>query len=113
MKSIEILGMRQARAWDMASLNEFRKFFGLKPHKTFEDMNDDPRVADQLRHLYEHPDKVELYTGMSALPKRMISLIMFQRLDRGEIQGANDKGGGRTSRRGYLPNVHHISSHLV
>ena len=66
MKSIEILGMRQARAWDMASLNEFRKFFGLQPHKTFEDMNDDPKVAEQLRNLYEHPDKVELYTGLIA-----------------------------------------------
>ena len=66
MKSIEILGMKQARAWEMASLNEFRLFFGLKPHKTFEDVNDDPKVAAQLRHLYEHPDKLELYTGLIA-----------------------------------------------
>ncbi|KAL9089341.1 MAG: hypothetical protein Q9159_002557 [Coniocarpon cinnabarinum] len=66
MKSIEILGMRQARAWDVASLNEFRKFFGLQPHKSFDDVNDDPKVAEQLKHLYEHPDKIELYTGLIA-----------------------------------------------
>lgn len=66
MKSIEILGMRQARAWDVASLNEFRKFFGLKAHKSFEDVNDNPYVAEQLKYLYEHPDNIELYTGLIA-----------------------------------------------
>lgn len=59
-----MLGMMQARKWKCGSLNEFRKFFGLKPHKTFEDINSDPKVADQLRHLYEHPDFVELYPGI-------------------------------------------------
>ena len=63
MKSIEILGMKQARSWDMASLNEFRKFFGLKEHKTFEDICPDPKVAGQMQNLYETPDQVELYTG--------------------------------------------------
>ena len=58
--------MQQARKWNCGSLNEFRKFFGLKPHKTFEDINSDPRVADQLRHLYEHPDFVEMYPGIVA-----------------------------------------------
>lgn len=66
LKSIDILGMRQARAWELASLNEFRAFFGLTKHKTFEDVNPDPKVAAQMRHLYEHPDKVELYTGLIA-----------------------------------------------
>lgn len=27
-------------------------------------MNPDKAVAAQLRHLYEHPDKIELYTGL-------------------------------------------------
>lgn len=26
----------------------------------------DPNVADQLRHLYEHPDYVEMYPGIVA-----------------------------------------------
>lgn len=64
LKAVEILGMQQARKWGLGSLNEFRKFFGLKPHATFEDINPDPKVADQLRHLYEHPDYVEMYPGL-------------------------------------------------
>ena len=64
MKAIEILGMKQARSWEVGSLNEFRKFFGLKEHKTFEDINSDKHVANQLRSLYEKPSQVELYTGL-------------------------------------------------
>ena len=51
LKAITVLGMQQSRAWNLGSLNEFRKFFGLKPHETFEDICDDPAVSDQLRHL--------------------------------------------------------------
>lgn len=64
LRSVEILGINQARKWNIGSLNEFRKFFGLKPHETFEEINSDPEIADQLRHLYEHPDYVELYPGI-------------------------------------------------
>ena len=61
-RSIEILSIMQARQWNLASLNEFREFFNLKKHEKFEDIN--PDIADQLRHLYESPDKVELYPGI-------------------------------------------------
>ncbi|KAE8168156.1 heme peroxidase [Aspergillus tamarii] len=66
LRSVEILGMEQARRWNVGSLNEFRKFFDLKPYQSFEEINSDPEVADQLRHLYEHPDYVELYPGIVA-----------------------------------------------
>ena len=66
MRVIDILGIEQARAWNLASLNEFRKYFGLEPHETFESINSDPDVANSLRHLYEHPDHVELYPGLVA-----------------------------------------------
>lgn len=56
--------MQQARDWNLASLNEFRKFFQLKPHETFDAINPDPVVAEQLKHLYEHPDYVEMYPGL-------------------------------------------------
>lgn len=35
MKAIDVLGMKQAREWGVATLNEVRKFFKLKPHATF------------------------------------------------------------------------------
>lgn len=62
MRAIEVLGIEQARAWNCATLNEFRKHFGLTPHRTFDDIN--PEVADQLKNLYETPDLVELYPGL-------------------------------------------------
>ena len=49
---------------EVASLNEFRKFFGLKTHDTFEDINPDPEIADLLRKIYDSPDMVELYPGL-------------------------------------------------
>ncbi|KAI1909515.1 hypothetical protein LOZ53_002679 [Ophidiomyces ophidiicola] len=64
LKAVEILGILQARSWNLSSLNEFRKYFNLAPHKTFEDINSDPEIADQLRHFYGHPDNVELYPGI-------------------------------------------------
>ncbi|KAL8994260.1 MAG: hypothetical protein Q9169_005713 [Polycauliona sp. 2 TL-2023] len=64
LRAISMLGLQQGRKWNLGSFNEFRKFFGLQDHKTFEDINPDPTVADSLRHLYEHPDKVEIYTGL-------------------------------------------------
>jgi cytochrome P450 len=64
MRVIEILGIQQARAWNVASLNEFRKYFNLTPHQTFKDINSDPYVADQLMRLYDTPDQVELYVGL-------------------------------------------------
>ncbi|PWY90211.1 peroxidase [Aspergillus heteromorphus CBS 117.55] len=66
LRSVEILGIEQSRKWNVGSLNEFRKFFDLKPYETFEEINSDPEVADALRHLYEHPDYVELYPGIVA-----------------------------------------------
>ncbi|PQE12457.1 fatty acid oxygenase protein [Rutstroemia sp. NJR-2017a BBW] len=64
LRAVEILGMEQARAWKCATLNEFRQFFGLKPHETFEDINSDPAVSEKLKVLYDTPDLVELYTGL-------------------------------------------------
>jgi linoleate 8R-lipoxygenase/9,12-octadecadienoate 8-hydroperoxide 8R-isomerase len=66
LRSVEILGIIQARAWNLASLNEFREFTGLTKHATFEDINPDPAVAEKLRNLYDHPDFVELYPGLVA-----------------------------------------------
>jgi hypothetical protein len=64
MRAIEVLGIEQSRAWNLGSLNEFRKYFGLEPHRSFEDITSDPYVAEQLKHLYDHPDKVEIYPGI-------------------------------------------------
>lgn len=66
MKLIETLGIRQAREWQVATLNEFRKFFGLEPHKDFSDITSNEEVQKSLKALYTHPDYVELYPGIVA-----------------------------------------------
>lgn len=63
-RAIEVLGIEQARSWNLGSLNEFRKHFKLEPHKTFADITSDKDVQEQLKHLYDHPDKVEIYPGI-------------------------------------------------
>jgi hypothetical protein len=65
-RAIEVLGIEQARAWNLGSLNEFRKHFDLEPHNTFQDITSDKYVQEQLKHLYDHPDKVEIYPGLVA-----------------------------------------------
>ena len=64
LKIVEVLGIKQARKWQVASLNEFRQFFGLKRHEAFTDINSDPEIATLLEKLYTSPDMVELYPGL-------------------------------------------------
>ncbi|GLA37646.1 hypothetical protein AnigIFM63309_004597 [Aspergillus niger] len=64
LRMVEIAGILTARKWNLASLNEMRDFFKLKRHSSFEDINPDPRIADLLRKLYDHPDMVEMYPGI-------------------------------------------------
>jgi cytochrome P450 len=63
-RAIEVLGIEQARSWNLGSLNEFRKYFKLEPHRTFGSITKDKDVQEQLKHLYDHPDKVEIYPGI-------------------------------------------------
>lgn len=64
MRAIEVLGITQARKWNLGTLNEFRQHFRLKPYKEFSDISSNEEVAETLRHLYDHPDNVELYPGL-------------------------------------------------
>lgn len=64
LRAVEIIGIYQARKWGVGTLNDFREFFGLKRHDTFESICKSPAVQKALCDLYEHPDKVELYPGV-------------------------------------------------
>uniref|UniRef100_A0A0L0MYV5 linoleate 8R-lipoxygenase n=1 Tax=Tolypocladium ophioglossoides (strain CBS 100239) TaxID=1163406 RepID=A0A0L0MYV5_TOLOC len=64
LKIVEVLGINQARKWQVASLNEFREFFGLKRYEKFSDINSNPEIASILEKLYTDPDMVELYPGL-------------------------------------------------
>ena len=73
-KAVEALGIKQARAWQLSTLNEFRKHFNLTTYKTFEEINPDPYIASQLKHLYDHPDNVEIYPGLAVEGKKEITV---------------------------------------
>lgn len=51
LKAIEILGIEQGRRWGLASLNEFREFFNLKPFSTFKEINSQPGIAEARKCL--------------------------------------------------------------
>ncbi|KHN98764.1 heme peroxidase [Metarhizium album ARSEF 1941] len=64
LKVVEVLGINQARKWQVASLNEFRDFFGLKRYDKFSEINSNEEIATILEKLYADPDMVELYPGL-------------------------------------------------
>ncbi|KAK6343416.1 hypothetical protein TWF730_011005 [Orbilia blumenaviensis] len=64
LKAVEVAGILQARKWEIGTLNDFREFFGMKRHETFDSVNKDPEIQQALRDLYEDVDKVEFYPGV-------------------------------------------------
>lgn len=80
----------------MASLNEFRQFFGLEPHKTFRDVNEDLHIQEALENLYDSPDMIEMYPG--------IFIEGIEKADCADEKHTKLKGVGfpRTAARGVL-----------
>ncbi|KAF5350259.1 hypothetical protein D9758_007813 [Tetrapyrgos nigripes] len=66
MRLHEIMGIENSRRWGVCSLNDFRKFLGLKTYSTFREWNPDPEIADAAEKLYGHIDNLELYVGLQA-----------------------------------------------
>lgn len=64
LKAVEIMGILQARKWEIGTLNDFRDFFGLPRHANFQSVSKNVDIQNALRDLYEHPDKIELYPGI-------------------------------------------------
>ncbi|KAG8813511.1 hypothetical protein FRC19_002379, partial [Serendipita sp. 401] len=64
MKVVEVMGIKTARKWGVCSLNEFRKFVGLKQYESFEEWNPTGDIAKVARDLYQHIDNLELYVGL-------------------------------------------------
>lgn len=64
LKPVEIMGILQARKWGIGTLNDFREFFDMSRHESFQSISKNVDIQNALRDLYEHPDKVELYPGI-------------------------------------------------
>ncbi|KAI0654091.1 linoleate diol synthase [Cubamyces menziesii] len=66
MRLHEIMGIEQNRQWGVCSLNDFRKFLGLKTYSSFLEWNPDPEIANAAEKLYGDIDRLELYVGLQA-----------------------------------------------
>ncbi|KAH9940835.1 heme peroxidase [Epithele typhae] len=66
MRLHEIMGIESNRRWGVCSLNDFRKFLGLKTYSSFLEWNTNPDVARAAEKLYGHIDRLELYVGLQA-----------------------------------------------
>ncbi|WP_454718187.1 peroxidase family protein [Caulobacter segnis] len=66
LQIVEERAIQQARDNKIDSYNAYRVANGLKAVTTFEEISTRPGVADQLKALYGHVDKVELYVGLFA-----------------------------------------------
>lgn len=60
----------RAREPGVPRYNEFRKMLRLAPARTFEELTDNPRWAEEMRHVYGGDvDRVDLMVGLFAEPK--------------------------------------------
>jgi len=67
MRLNEIMGIEQSRRWGVCSLNDFRKYLGLKPYATFLEWNSNPEIAEAASKLYYGDiNNLELYVGLQA-----------------------------------------------
>ncbi|KAH8900626.1 linoleate diol synthase [Thozetella sp. PMI_491] len=67
LKRVEIMGMLQARnAFNVCTMNEFRRYLNLKEYESFEEWNPDRETARAAELLYGHIDNLELYPGLMA-----------------------------------------------
>ncbi|KAH9479383.1 Linoleate 10R-lipoxygenase [Psilocybe cubensis] len=66
MRLNEVMGIEQNRKWGVCSLNDFRKYLGLKPFSTFLEWNSNPEIAEAAEKLYGNIEYLELYVGLQA-----------------------------------------------
>ncbi|PFH51655.1 hypothetical protein AMATHDRAFT_58795 [Amanita thiersii Skay4041] len=66
LRVVEIMTIQQARDWNTCTLNEFRKFLGLKPYASFKEWNPDANIASAAAALYKDIDNLELHVGLQA-----------------------------------------------
>ncbi|KAJ7281406.1 linoleate diol synthase [Mycena rebaudengoi] len=66
MRLHEMMGIEQNRRWGVCSLNDFRKYLGLKPYSSFLDWNPNPEIANAAEKLYGDINYLELYVGLQA-----------------------------------------------
>ncbi|KAF9006152.1 linoleate diol synthase [Cyathus striatus] len=66
MRLNEVMGIEMNRRWGVCSLNDFRRYLGLKPYSSFIEWNSDTEIAYAAEKLYGDIEYLELYVGLQA-----------------------------------------------
>jgi len=66
MRLHEVMGIEQNRRWGVCSLNDFRKFLGLRQYASFQEWNPNPDIYEAAEKLYGNIERLELYVGLQA-----------------------------------------------
>ncbi|XP_043914220.1 prostaglandin G/H synthase 1 [Protopterus annectens] len=61
---VPVLVIMESRLLRLQPFNEYRKRFGLKPYKSFQELTDDKEIAAGLQELYGDIDALEFYPGL-------------------------------------------------
>jgi len=66
LRFVEKMIIERSRKWGTCTLNEFRKFMGLKPYSNFKEWNPNQEIADAAASLYHDINNLELHVGLQA-----------------------------------------------
>lgn len=116
LKVIEMLGIEQGRQWGLASLNEFRQFFKLKPFTSFKEINSQPGIAETC--------KFSVATGGHLRSVVMSFTIADHSRSGGTVRAPRQRrivprSHGRGGKAGVLPRlwslsrIHHLGGHSI
>jgi prostaglandin-endoperoxide synthase 2 len=75
LQVVEQASIREARAVQLASYNDYRAYAGFPRVTAFDQISGDPRVQEGLRGVYGDVDRIELYPGLFAEDPRPNSVL--------------------------------------
>ncbi|CAM9578711.1 unnamed protein product, partial [Lampetra fluviatilis] len=61
---VAVAGIKHSRQMRFQSFNAYRRRFGLKSYRSFEDVTGETEMAAELREMYGDVDALELYPGL-------------------------------------------------
>lgn len=80
MMMAEYQNIKMGRDFRLASYNDYREHFGLKPMKSFQQLTGNRHLANKLQNCYGNIDKLELIVGLFAEKrghKRLYGELMY------------------------------------
>jgi prostaglandin-endoperoxide synthase 2 len=64
--NVKRLSLEMERACQLPSFNAYRRYYGLRPYESFEELTGNAELAERLRSLYHDVEKLEWFVGIFA-----------------------------------------------